>query len=154
MGRWRLAQVGLAAVALGMLAACATPRADRAVKPPPPSPSLLGSEESGQASWYGPPHHGRPTFSGEIFDMRQLTAAHRTLPMGTRVLVTHLGTGRSVEVRINDRGPFVKGRILDVSQAAAERLGGLGTGLFPVRLRVVGLPDGTRENGGTPATTK
>ena len=144
MGGGRLAQVGSTAIAVIVLAACATPRAGR---PPPPSPALLGWEERGQASWYGDPYHGRPTASGEIYDMRQLTAAHRTLPLGTRALVTHLGNGRTVEVRINDRGPFVWGRILDLSRAAAERLGGLGAGLFPIRLRVVGLPDGSREAG-------
>src|SRR2546422_647053 len=89
-------------VALLVLAGCATARVA-----PPPAPVRLGAEERGQASWYGEPFHGRRTSSGETFNMYQLTAAHRTLPMGTRVLVTHLGNGRSVEVRINDRGPFV-----------------------------------------------
>jgi rare lipoprotein A len=143
--RKRLLLVGWMALALVAMAACATPRA-RAPEMPA-SRALLGWEEAGEASWYGHPHHGRATASGEIYDMRALTAAHKTLPLGVRVLVTHLTSGRTVEVRINDRGPFVRGRILDVSRAAAERLGGIGAGVFPVRLRVIALPDGTREAG-------
>lgn len=154
MGSGRLARASSTVITLVVLAACATPRAG---KPPEAatSPPRIGWEETGQASWYGHPYHGRRTASGEIYDMRQLTAAHRTLPLGTRALITHLGNGRTVEVRINDRGPFVWGRIVDLSRAAAERLGGLGAGLFPVRLRILGLPDGTREAGGRgPANTK
>jgi rare lipoprotein A len=108
---------------------------------------MLGWEESGEASWYGRVHHGRPTASGEPYDMRALTAAHRALPLGTRILVTHVTSGRTVEVRINDRGPFVRGRILDLSRAAAERLGVVGAGVAVVRIRVVALPDGAREAG-------
>ena len=98
--------------------------------------------ETGQASWYGHQHHGKPTASGEIFDMNEMTAAHRTLPLGTRVLVTNTSTGDAVEVRINDRGPFAEGRILDLSYAAGRVLGALGPGVIPVRVQVVGLPDG------------
>jgi rare lipoprotein A len=127
--------------ALLVLTGCATTR----VAVPPSAPPRLGAEERGQASWYGEPFHGRRTSSGEVFNMYQLTAAHRTLPLGTRVRVTHLGNGRSVEVRINDRGPFVGGRIIDVSYAAAQRLSAVGAGVFPVRLRVVALPDSARE---------
>ena len=90
--------------------------------------------EQGLASWYGQAFHGRRTASGETFDMHALTAAHRTLPFGTRVRVTHLGNGRSVVVRINDRGPFRSGRIVDLSHAAALRLGMLGAGIAEVRL--------------------
>jgi rare lipoprotein A len=111
------------------------------------TPVKLGWEQSGEASWYGEPYHGRRTASGEIYDMHKLTAAHQTLPMGTRVVVTHRETGRSVEVRINDRGPFKRGRILDLSYAAAQRLGVVGPGVGPVRLVVVGLADGTRAVG-------
>ncbi len=78
--------------------------------------------EEGIASWYGPKFHGRRTASGEVFDMYQLTAAHRWLPFGTLVRVTNLENGLSVVVRINDRGPFVKGRIIDLSYAAAKRI--------------------------------
>ena len=84
--------------------------------------------------------------------MNQLTAAHRTLPFGTRLLVTNRDTSQSAEVRVNDRGPFVKGRILDVSYAAARQLGAVGAGIFPVRLRVIALPgtggDGPAGDGG------
>ncbi|PYO03504.1 MAG: septal ring lytic transglycosylase RlpA family lipoprotein [Candidatus Rokuibacteriota bacterium] len=119
---------------------CATPGVVRT-----PAPSLLGTEWTGLASWYGDPHHGRETASGEVFDKTKPTAAHRALPFGTRLAVTNLDNGRTVEVRVNDRGPFVNGRIIDLSEAAARRLGGIGTGLMRVRVRVVGLPDGTTE---------
>ena len=92
---------------------------------------------TGQASWYGQAHHGKKTASGEVYDRMQLTAAHRTLPMGTRVRVTNVDNGRSVVVRINDRGPFKAGRVIDLSQAAARELGALGDGLFNVRLEVL-----------------
>lgn len=114
------------------------------------TPVRLGWEQSGEASWYGVPYHGRRTASGEIYDMHKLTAAHQTLPMGTHVVVTHRESGRSIEVRINDRGPFKRGRILDLSYAAAQRLGVVGPGVIPVRLVVVGLPDGTRAAGSPP----
>jgi len=125
-----------AAVAmLALLAGCS-----RAVVTSPPGPPAAGLEEVGFASWYGAHHQGRRTASGEVFDMNQLTAAHRTLPFGTRLLVTNRDTSQSTEVRVNDRGPFVGGRILDVSYAAARRLGAVGSGIFPVKLRVVSLP--------------
>jgi len=116
------------------LAACATP-ARTARSPAVAVP--VGTSETGQASWYGEPHHGRATASGEIFDMYTLTAAHRTLPFGTRLLVTNLQNDRTVEVRVNDRGPWVSGRILDVSYAAARALDAVAAGVFPVRLRVL-----------------
>jgi rare lipoprotein A len=100
----------------------------------------VGATETGEASWYGGAHQGRPTSSGEPFDTRKLTAAHPTLPFGTQLLVTNLRNGRSVEVRVNDRGPAVPGRIIDLSQAAAEALGYLGAGLAPVRIQVLSLP--------------
>jgi rare lipoprotein A len=113
--------------------------------PPVVSEPTLGIEEIGLASWYGAPHHGRRTASGEIYDMNQMTAAHKTLPFGTRLLVTNRDTSRTAEVRINDRGPFVKGRILDVSYAAARRLGVAAEGVFPVRLRIISLPGSRSE---------
>jgi rare lipoprotein A len=106
---------------------------------PPPAPAP-GSRQTGEASWYGEPHHGRPTASGETYDMYQLTAAHPTLPLGSRVLVTNLKNGRSVEVRINDRGPLLKGRIIDLSYAAAKELEAVAGGTIPVRLRLISLP--------------
>lgn len=91
----------------------------------------------GQASWYGSQHHGKRTASGERFDQNALTAAHRSLPFGTRVKVTHLGNGRTVVVRVNDRGPVSRKRIIDLSKAAAERLGMLRQGVAPVRLEAL-----------------
>jgi rare lipoprotein A (peptidoglycan hydrolase) len=89
------------------------------------------------ASYYGHQFDGQPTASGETFDMLGMTAAHRSLPFGTRVRVTNLTNGRSATVRINDRGPFVKGRVLDLSYAAAERLRMVGSGVEPVRMVVL-----------------
>jgi rare lipoprotein A len=105
--------------------------------PRPPAPRPKDFEETGEASWYGRQHHGRRTASGETYDMHKLTAAHRTLPLGTRVLVTNLENDRTVEVRINDRGPFIRGRMLDLSYAAAQRLGAVGAGVITVGLKVL-----------------
>ena len=95
------------------------------------------SIQTGLASWYGPGFHGRDTSSREIYNMYELTAAHQTLPFGTWVVVTNLDNGRSVRVKINDRGPFVKGRIIDLSLAAARVLGMVGPGVIPVRIDVL-----------------
>lgn len=105
---------------------------------------LPGATETGEASWYGAEHQGRPTASGEPFDMHKLTAAHRTLPLGTRVLVTNLQNDRSVAVRINDRGPWVRGRIIDLSYAAARALGSVAVGVVPARIRVLSVPPALR----------
>ncbi|HTO58412.1 MAG TPA: septal ring lytic transglycosylase RlpA family protein [Pseudomonadales bacterium] len=101
-------------------------------------PATAGAAQIGTASWYGPGFHGNPTSSGEIYDQNDLTAAHQTLPLGTRVAVTNLRNGRSVEVRINDRGPFVDDRIIDLSHAAARSLGIIGPGTALVRVEVLG----------------
>ncbi len=93
--------------------------------------------QSGYASWYGGKFQGRKTASGEIFDTNKLTAAHKRLPFGTHVEVTNLANGKSVVVRINDRGPFVEGRIIDLSRAAAVRIDMLGSGVAEVKIRVV-----------------
>ncbi len=93
------------------------------------------------ASWYGHPYHGRAAANGEIYDMEKLTAAHRTLPFGTQVRVTNLGNSKSVDVRIIDRGPFVGGRIIDLSHAAAEMIGMVGAGVAQVRLEILASPE-------------
>lgn len=92
---------------------------------------------SGEASWYGPGFHGNHTANGEVYNQYALTAAHKTLPFGTRVKVTNLYNGRSVVVRINDRGPFTPGRIIDLSQGAAQVIGVTGSGVAPVRMDIL-----------------
>jgi rare lipoprotein A len=104
---------------------------------PPPKP---GWTQVGIASWYGPDFHGKRTANGEVYNMYDYTAAHKTLPFGTYVRVQNLDNGRSVVVRINDRGPFVKDRIIDLSYAAARALGMVGPGTARVRLTVVSPP--------------
>lgn len=98
----------------------------------------VGFVERGMASWYGPGFHGNKTANGERYDMYALTAAHRTLPLGSVAVVHSLTSGHHVKVRINDRGPFAKGRILDLSLAGARALGMTGNGTDRVELRVVG----------------
>jgi len=93
----------------------------------------------GVASWYGADFHGKHTSSGEVYDMYQLTCAHQTLPLGTMVMVTNLDNGRSLELKVNDRGPFVKERIIDVSYAAAQMLGMWEKGTAPVKVEVIGF---------------
>ncbi len=104
----------------------------------PPEPPPAAWTQTGVASWYGEPFHGRETASGEVYDMNELTCAHRTLPFGTRLRVQNLENGRAVTVRVNDRGPFVDGRILDVSRKAAQDLGIIGPGKARVRLTLLG----------------
>jgi rare lipoprotein A len=94
--------------------------------------------ERGEASWYGPGFHGNATANGERYDMHRLTAAHRTLPLGSIAVVRSLTSGRRVTVRINDRGPFARGRILDLSLAGAQALGMIGQGTDQIELQVVG----------------
>jgi rare lipoprotein A len=96
-----------------------------------------GDVQTGMASWYGAEFQGRLTSSKEIYDMNDLTAAHNTLPLGSQVMVTNLNTGKSVVVRINDRGPFVKNRVIDLSYAAASAIGIIGSGTAPVRIEVL-----------------
>ena len=109
-----------------------------------PAPSRPTVVQTGLASWYGRGFHGKRTASGEVFDQEKFTAAHPTLPWGSRVKVTNLANGKSVEVRINDRGPFGKGRIIDVSRAAARTLGIVGPGIAAVR--VEWLSDSEKSN--------
>lgn len=119
----------LLALALG---GCASAR-----PPPAPEPVDPGWSQTGLASWYGPGFHGRRTASGEVYDMEAMTAAHPWLPFGTVVRVEEPRSGRAVAVRINDRGPFKRGRIIDLSRAAAREIGLLGPGTAEVRVTVV-----------------
>jgi rare lipoprotein A len=158
-GRPRLrSSVGALVVLAGALGACAGPPSPAPLVTPPAAtiapmppvspastpprpPSVYPSEvasfvQTGLASWYGRDFHRQPTASGERFDMRDLTAAHRTLALGTVVRVTNLTNNRSVLVRINDRGPFAKGRVIDVSRLAAQRLDMATAGVAPVRVEV------------------
>lgn len=132
---WRHSRAGLATgvvLALAILlltAGCASTGSAYKDKP--------GKTERGLASWYGPGFHGKHAANGEVYDMHELTAAHRTLPFDTVVEVRNRDNGRRVEVRITDRGPFVRGRIIDLSYAAAQELEMLGPGVVPVEVRVV-----------------
>ena len=117
------------------LAACSLPPSKVQLTPSPASEGRVS--QTGIASWYGPGFHGKATASGAIYDQNDLTAAHQTLPLGTRVMVTNLATGSSAEVTINDRGPFAKGRIIDLSYGAGKALGMIGPGTIPVRVEVL-----------------
>lgn len=110
---------------IALLSACSTQRTEP------------GTGVSGQASWYGANHHGKKTASGERFNQSALTAAHRTLPFGARVKVTNTLNNKSVVVRINDRGPYGKGRIIDLSRAAAKKINMINHGVAPVHLHVL-----------------
>ena len=125
-----------AAVLIAILTGCsmATP-APEAVRAPVPDTDLYGV-----ASWYGRPYHGRKTANGETYNMHDLTAAHRTLPFGSRVRVERTDNGRFVDVRINDRGPFVRGRVIDLSKRSAGEIDMLGKGVARVRLIPLRVP--------------
>jgi rare lipoprotein A len=103
-----------------------------------PLPDARGFKQTGIASWYGEDFHGKKTSSGEIYDMYAESAAHKTLPLGTIVRVRNVDNNREMEIRINDRGPFVTGRVIDLSYACASKLGVLGPGTAPVELVAVG----------------
>jgi rare lipoprotein A len=126
-----------AAVLLFLVAGCGHKKKARA---PLPVSVPVGSSEVGLASWYGHPYHGRASASGEIYDMEKLTAAHRTLPFGTWVRVSNLDNRKVVDVRINDRGPFVASRVIDLSHAAARQIGMIGPGTAKVRLTIIEAP--------------
>lgn len=149
-------RIALCLVAVILAAGCAKPPPPPPSPAPPPVPGLRtqkpyqingiwyyplptaqGYLEEGIASWYGPDFHGKPTSCGEPYDMNAMTCAHKTLPMGTYVKVTHLQTGRTVILRVNDRGPFVAGRIIDLSAAAARELGTFQKGVAMVRVEAV-----------------
>lgn len=122
----------LLTLVLGLVPACAGTRPAA-----PVSDERVAFEEEGWASYYGREHHGHRTASGSTFDDRRLTAAHRTLPFGTRVRVTNLDNGRHVTVTVTDRGPYRRARVIDVSRRAAKDLGFLRSGTARVRLEVV-----------------
>jgi len=106
----------------------------------------VGYTEEGKASWYGVPYHGRPAADGEIYDMETMVAAHRVIPFNTWLEVTNLQNGKSVKVRVIDRGPFVGGRIIDLSRAAAREIDLIGPGVAPVRLQVISAPPAITAN--------
>ena len=112
-------------ITLALLSACSTHNTNNK------------ADFSGQASWYGAQHHGKKTASGERFNQNALTAAHRTLPFGTRVKVTNTLNNQSVTVRINDRGPYSKGRVIDLSRAAAAKINMIQQGVAPVRIQIL-----------------
>lgn len=145
---------------LFLIAGCATP------SPPPtahghPKPYRIGRNwyqplphardfrQRGKASWYGKKFHGRKTANGEIYNMYAMTAAHKTLPLGTYVSVRNLDNDRKIEVRVNDRGPFVRGRIIDLSYTAAKKLGVVGPGTAPVEVVALGVAPKTKASGST-----
>jgi rare lipoprotein A len=118
-----------------------------------PIPSAKGFVEKGIASWYGKKFHGRKTSNGETYDMYAMTAAHKTLPMNVHLKVTNLDNGRSTVVRVNDRGPFVRSRIIDLSYSAANELGVVGPGTANVRIEALGYQD-KGSTGSTPRYTQ
>jgi rare lipoprotein A len=127
--------VALLIIVVGLISASCGGKKVKAAKPP-----RIGSTESGVASWYGYPYHGRRAANGEVYDMEKLTAAHRTLPFDTWVRVRNLDNDKTVEVRIQDRGPFVRGRIIDLSRAAARNIDMIGPGIAKVKLTIIKPP--------------
>jgi rare lipoprotein A len=111
------------------------------------TPARIGETETGIASWYGVPYDGRRSANGEIFNMEKLTAAHRSLPFDTWVEVTNLENQKSVDVRITDRGPFVKGRIIDLSMAAAREIDMVQAGIMRVKIKVIRKPSAVQSGG-------
>ncbi|MDY6950956.1 MAG: septal ring lytic transglycosylase RlpA family protein [Thermodesulfobacteriota bacterium] len=142
-----------------VLPSCARPKKIPSARPGHPPPYKIGNKwyyplkearsfrERGTASWYGKDFHGRKTSNGEVYDMYAMTGAHKTLPFGTYVRVDNLENGKKVDVRINDRGPFVRGRIIDLSYRAAKEIGLVGPGTAPVKIMALGIPEETRVHG-------
>ena len=130
--------------ALFLVSACA-PYGPEAPPPVVSTPPAVQLTQEGVASWYGPGFHGKKTTSGTVYDQYAMTAAHQTLPLGSNVRVTNLANGKSVTVLINDRGPFAKGRIIDLSYAAAQAVDMIKPGTAPVRVDVL-------DTGGYPLT--
>ncbi len=125
-------------IVLVLASACSIPPARVRVPLPPATNSRVS--QTGIASWYGPGFHGKATASGEVYNQDDMTAAHQTLPLGSKVMVTNLENSRTAEVVVNDRGPFAKGRIIDLSYAAAQSLDMVGPGTALVRLDVIDSP--------------
>jgi rare lipoprotein A len=140
--------VGAVVVCVFAFGCASSPPPPRAVQAKPAAKPMeeveQGWSERGIASWYGEPYHGRRTASGEVYDMHAMTAAHKTLPFGSMVRVERRDTGGHVKVRINDRGPFIEGRIIDLSFAAAKKIGLDVDGVAPVRIKVVGHEEARR----------
>ncbi len=150
------ALVLLAVLTVGGCRSASTPSLDRQEPPPAtpgypkpyrvngvwyqPIPDAYGFKQRGTASWYGRKFHGRRTSNGEVYDMYGISAAHKTLPFGTVVRVTNLRNERQLDIRINDRGPFVKGRIIDLSYGAAQKLEVVGPGTAPVEIVALAAP--------------
>jgi rare lipoprotein A len=122
-------------VSLSFVSACA--KKTSAHVPSSVKPARIGETQTGIASWYGVPYHGRRSANGEIYDMEKFTAAHRTLPFDTWIEVTNLVNKKQIDVRITDRGPFVDGRIIDLSLAAARQLDMVASGIVKVRIKVI-----------------
>jgi rare lipoprotein A len=148
-----LRQIALTIAMSAIFAACATSQPAQ-LPPPPPSPPEVAVPRAtptpavvGMASWYGPGFHGRKTSAGSYYNQEDLTAASIEFPLGSRVMVTNLDNGRSVEVTITDRGPFKKGRKIDLSHKAARVIGMLDQGTAHVRISLISKPRGTREVG-------
>jgi len=139
-------RISLVLVAASLaLVGCGHKKRARVTPPPPaarraPATANIGDAETGIASWYGHPYHGRPAANGEIYDMEKMTAAHRTLPFNTWVRVYDLDNNKTTEVRIIDRGPFIDGRIIDLSHAAAREIEMIGPGVARVRIEVIRTP--------------
>src|SRR3954451_18530020 len=128
------------------LTGCGHKKRARVPPPPPaarraPAVAKIGDTEMGVASWYGHPYHGRAAANGEIYDMEKMTAAHRTLPFNTWVRVFDLDNQKTTDVRITDRGPFIDGRIIALSRAAARELEMIGPGIARVRVEVIRAPE-------------
>jgi rare lipoprotein A len=153
----RAARLLVVFAALLLLIGCGGGKKRAKVRPPAPPPSVAQTRtapppiavpknakpilvEQGLASWYGGPYHNRKAANGEIYDMNAMTAAHRTLPLNSVVRVTNPKTGQSVVVRITDRGPFIEGRILDLSRAAAKAIDTWRAGVAPVKIEVLSTP--------------
>ena len=134
-GMLRIDRRVLLTIAIAMFAASCGQKKVKITKP-----AKIGSTESGIASWYGHPYHGRRAANGEVYDMEKMTAAHRTYPFETWIRVTNLSNDRTVDVRIQDRGPFIRGRIIDLSKAAAREIDLLGPGITKVKLTVITAP--------------